>query len=302
MDERLLQLVAVALAVVAATSVAGAVLLVRSLRRRLRRIGEVAAAIASGDLARRVPVGVRHDEFNRLGRAVNAMLDRITSLVENLRQVSTDVAHDLRTPLARIRAGLESVADEDDPARLRSAIVKAISEGDDLLALFGAILRIAEVERGGAAVVTAPVDLAEVAAYMTEAYAPAVADGGRTLRLDAPLPVHVRADRALLFQALANLIDNAQLHTPPGTTIAVGAGRRDEAAVLCVADDGPGVPMGDREHVTRRFARLERSRTTPGHGLGLNMVSAIARAHGGSFELGDAAPGLLAEIVLPKAA
>lgn len=291
-----------ALAGGAAAGVVGTLLVARILRRRVGHIVQVADGVAGGDLARRAPVGSRGDPLTPLSAAVNAMLDRIASLVENLQQVSTDVAHDLRTPLTRIRSGLEAVAESDDPARLRAAVANAIGEGDDLLALFTSILRIAEVERGGAAVVATPIDLAEVAALMAEAYAPAVEDGGRSLKLDARGPVPACADRSLLCHALANLLDNAQIHTPPGTTIVLSARHHDGAVVLGVADDGPGVPPGDRDRVVRRFARLDRSRATPGHGLGLNMAAAVARAHGGSLALGDAEPGLAVEIALPTRA
>ena len=294
-------LLAAALAGGAAAGVVGTLLVARMIHRPLESIIAVAADIAGGDLKQRVLVGSRRSPLDRLSQAINAMLDRIATLIDNLQQVSTDVAHDLRAPLTRIRSGLEVVAESDDPARLRAAVAKAIHEGDDLLALFGAILRIAEVERGGGAIVAAPVDLSEIASLMTDAYAPAVEDGGRSLRFDAPEPVPACADRSLLCQALANLLDNAQIHTPVGTAIVLSARCRNGAAVLGVADDGPGVSAGDRDRVVRRFARLDHSRGTPGHGLGLNMAAAIAHAHGGTFVLGDAQPGLVAEIVLPTA-
>jgi hypothetical protein len=220
--------------------------------------------------------------------------------MENLRQVSTDLAHDLRTPLGRLRAGLEVALDGDDPARMRATVGEAVRHADELLALFGAILRIAEVERGDARASFADVDLAEIAADLFDSYAPAVADGGRSLRLEASPPVRVRADRALLAQAVANLIDNAQIHTPVRTAIVVAAEQRDGIGRLIVADTGPGVDAADRERITQRFVRLERSRTTAGHGLGLNMVAAIARAHSGMLEITDNQPGLRVAIIFPK--
>jgi signal transduction histidine kinase len=277
----------------------GALLLGGYLRRRLGRISGTAQAIVAGDLTRRMPVGARGDEFDALADSLNAMLDRIAQLMDNLHQVSSDVAHDLRTPLARLRGSLEAALEGGNDG---AALQRALAQSDELLSLFAAILRISEVEGGAIGQSFGPVDVTSLAADLCETYAPAVADGGRSLvwRLDAGIVV--RGDRELLAQALINLLDNAQAHTPPGTQMTVTVDADATHACLGVADNGPGVAVEDRDRIVRRFVRLESSRTTPGNGLGLNLVSAIAAAHGGTLEIADNAPGLCATIVLPKVA
>lgn len=300
-DRTILALFGGAFALVLLIGAGGALLLGGYLRGRLARIGGTAQAIMAGDLSRRVAVGARGDEFDEVGRLLNAMLDRTERLLENLRQVSGDVAHDLRTPLARLRAGLDAALDgPPDPARQRSAMKEAVRQSDGLLALFAGILRIAEVEGGEIARSFAPVDVSALAADLCDSYAPAVADGGRRLECRVAPDLRVQGDRELLAQALINLLDNAQGHTPAGTAITLKAGGSRDQVRLTVADDGPGVPAADRDRILRRFVRLERSRTAPGHGLGLNLVAAIARAHGGELVIGDNAPGLRAALVLPR--
>lgn len=279
----------------------GALLLGGYLRGKLARIGATAQAITAGDLGRRVAVGARGDEFDEVARSLNAMLDRTEQLLENLRQVSGDIAHDLRTPLARLRAGLEAALNgPSDPVRQRAALEEAVRQSDGLLALFTGILRIAEVEGGEVARGFQPLDAGALVADLCDSFAPAVADGGRRLACRVAPDLWIRGDRELVAQALVNLLDNAQAHTPAGTSIALKAGASRDQVRLTVADDGPGVPAGDRDRILRRFVRLERSRSAPGHGLGLNLVAAIARAHGGELVVGDNAPGLRAAIVLPR--
>jgi signal transduction histidine kinase len=276
----------------------GALLLGGYLRRRLNGISSAAEAIVQGDMASRMPVGARGDEFDRLSRSLNAMLERIASLVENVRQVSTDVAHDLRTPLARLRNRLE------EGLRPRAtgdvALIEDSLRGvDEVLALFAAILRIAEVEGGKIRRTFKSVDVSILASELADSYAPAVAQGGRSLTATVENGLRVRGDAELLAQALVNLIENAQSHTPRGTAIQICAEARNGTIVLAVADNGPGVPPEDRERIVERFVRLERSRSTPGHGLGLNLVSAIAAVHGGVLRFDDNRPGLRAFLELP---
>ncbi|WP_298163897.1 HAMP domain-containing sensor histidine kinase [Novosphingobium sp.] len=302
-DRTILTLFAAAFMLVIALGVIGALLLGGYLRQRLARISGTAQTIMAGDLAPRIPVGPRGDEFDQLAIALNAMLDRIGALLDNLRQVSTDVAHDLRTPLARLRSLIEGALDGSaDPQTHRQALKRALAQSDDLLALFAAILRISEVEAGEIRRHFRPVDISDLAADLAESYAPAVLDGGRILTAEITPALAIMGDRELLAQAAINLLDNAQRHTPAGTAINMVVRAESDTILLAVADNGPGVAPGDHARIARRFARLEASRTTPGHGLGLNLVAAIAAAHGGQLKIEDNHPGLRVTLVLPKLA
>lgn len=299
-DRTILELALAAVALAVIVGAVGALLLGSYLRQRLEAVVATAQAIAGGDFGSRVPLSARGDEFDRLGRALNAMLDQIVQLLENLRQVSSDVAHDLRTPLARLRVEIELArSGAKDTASQHEALDRALHQSDELLRLFSAILRISEVEGGALARSFVSVDISALVEDLSESYAPAVADGGRALMQQVTPGLSVLGDRQLIAQALINLLDNAQRHTPEGTTITIIARRVAAGVVLIVADDGPGVPAADRERVVRRFVRLDASRSTSGHGLGLNLVVAIASAHRGTLTLGDNAPGLRATLWLP---
>ncbi|WP_336961403.1 HAMP domain-containing sensor histidine kinase [Sphingobium aquiterrae] len=294
-DRTILILFGGAFLFVLALGLVGALILGGYLRRRLSGISDAARAIIAGELDRRVPLGPHHDEFDQAGRALNTMLDRINQLMDNLRQVSSDVAHDLRTPLLRLRNQLEQVGSVD------GAAAKAIEQGDAVLALFAAILRIAEVESGALSRTFAAIDLSALATDLGESYQPAFADGGRELDWSIKDGIMVCGDRELIAQALINLLDNARIHTPPGTRVRVALEAGDDWAQLSVADDGPGVPAGDHDRILQRFARGEASRTTPGNGLGLSLVVAVAAAHGGNVAVGANAPGLRVTIIMPRA-
>jgi len=230
------------------------------------------------------------------------MLDRIAQLVENLRQVSSDVAHDLRTPLQRLRGAVElGLNGPRQIGALRNALEAAQVQSEAALALFEAVLRISEVEAGGARQRFEPIDLGQLAASMCELYGPALEDGGRTLQCTDGGRVMVCGDRELLVQLVTNLLDNAALHTPPGTTVTVSTRAGAAGAELVVADTGPGVPDADRDRIVQRFVRLDQGRTTKGHGLGLNLVVAIAAAHGGRIAIEDNGPGLRVTLSLPLA-
>ena len=298
--ERLGAAVALGLLLTVAAALGGGLLMARQVSRHVEAMERAAAAIMEGDLARRLPERGTGDEFDRLARRLNAMLDRIQRLMESLRQVSSDVAHDLRTPLTRLRQRLEH-------ARLRArsaddwaaAVEGAIADADELLATFDALLRIAEVESGRRRAAFAPVDLSALAAELAETYQPVAEDAGHPFEADIEPGVEVRGDRALLAQLMANLIENALRHTPPGTPVRLGLRRADGAAELEVADAGPGIPPAEREKVLQRFYRLDRSRGTPGSGLGLALADAVARLHGSRLELADNRPGLRAMVRLP---
>lgn len=301
-DQIILELCLAAIAIAIVVGVIGALVLGGYLRGRLEAVVSTAQEIAGGNFGRRVPLSPRSDEFDRLGHALNAMLDRIAQLLENLRQVSSDVAHDLRTPLARLRVEIELAQNGTlDRDQQREALDRALRQSDELLRLFGAILRITEVEGGALAASFGTVDISALVEDLSESYAPAIADGERELRQQIAAGLTVHGDRGLIAQALINLLDNAQRHTPPGTVIAIAASGADGGVEVIVADNGPGVPEADRERVVRRFVRLEASRTKGGHGLGLNLVSAIAAAHGGTLTIGDNRPGLRARLWFPVA-
>ncbi|TPG14314.1 sensor histidine kinase [Sphingomonas oligophenolica] len=298
-DGTILALFGAALVLVLLFGTGGALALGGYLQRRLARISGTAQAIVAGDLARRIPVGARGDEFDELARSLNAMLDRIAQLLDSLRQVSSDVAHDLRTPLARLRAEIEAALDGPHAAQ-RGALEGALERSDELLSLFAAILRISEVEGGALARAFAPMDLSALANDLCDTYAPAVADGGRSLDCAIASGLTIHGDRELIAQAVINLLDNAQGHTPAGTSITVSLMAEGDMILLAVVDDGPGVAAKDRTRIVHRFVRLDSSRTRPGNGLGLNMVAAIAAVHRGTLSIDDDAPGLRATLRLPR--
>jgi hypothetical protein len=275
----------------------GAMMFGSYLRERLSSISRTAKVIIAGDIRERIAVSERCDEFDQLAATLNRMLDRIEGLLENLRQVSSDVAHDLRTPLSRLRTQLEdSKHKAADPTQVVEA---AIAQLDHVLSLFAAILRIAEVESGETRRYFTIVDLSALTTELAESYAPALQDNGATLLWSVEPDLKARGDRELLAQAAINLIENAQRHTPPGTVIRltlVGAG---DWLCLQVVDNGPGVATSDLPRIVKRFARLETSRNTSGYGLGLNLVGAVAKLHGGRLVLKNNAPGLSATIELP---
>lgn len=276
---------------------AGAMLFGSYLKGRLDAISKTAKVIIAGDIRKRMPLTGRDDEFDQLATTLNRMLDRIEGLLENLRQVSNDVAHDLRTPLSRLRTQLESSRQaQADPAEV---IEGAIAQLDQVLALFAAILRIAEVEAGETRRFFTSVNMTALATELVESFAPAVQDHSQNLVWSIEPDLEIEGDRELLAQAAINLIENAQRHTPSGTVIGVTLAGVGKSVCLQVVDNGPGVATADMSRIVKRFARLEGSRNAPGHGLGLNLVSAVAKLHGGRLILKNNAPGLSATIELP---
>ena len=281
-----------------AVSFGGALVLGAYLQRRLQSISTSAEAIIGGDIHRRMPIGSRQDEFDDLAQTLNRMLDRIEELLENLRQVSSDIAHDLRTPLARLRNRLElGASGEKDVENL---INDAIAQLDDVLSLFGAILRVAEVESGEPKRLFVSVDLSAMLNELAESYAKAFEDEGRKFLWFVEPDMTVQGDRDLLAQAVINLLENAKRHTTADATIRMAASSGGSTASVRIIDDGPGVPPADLGRITKRFARLESSRKTAGHGLGLSLVSAVAKLHGGRLILENCDPGLAATIEIVK--
>lgn len=256
------------------------------LQRRLAGAADAARRIMDGDLSHRLPLAGRNDEFDRLAGTINLLLARIEALVAAQRQVTDDIAHDLRSPLSRLRQVLEgALARPRDPSEDGRILEQALAELDTVLATFAALLRIARIEAGGREGF-ARVDLSALAASLAEAYAPAAEEAGRAFETRIAPGITLEADAALLRQALANLLDNALAHGGQRIVVELGAG-----PVLTVADDGPGIPAEEREAVTRRFYRRDASRATPGAGLGLALVVAAARRHGGRFRIADGPGG-----------
>lgn len=280
--------------------VVGGAAMSRNMLRRVEEVNRTAERVVAGNLSDRVPRQGTNDEFDQLAANLNGMLDQIERLMTAMREVTDNVAHDLRTPLSRLRARLElALIGPADPTAQGEAMRAAIEEADRLLATFNALLRIAEAEAGARAGTDEELDLGALARAAVELYEPLAEQQGRTLRLDGTAGAIVRGDRHLLSQALANLIDNALKY---GAGDIVATVRREAGGIIVeVADRGPGIPERDRESVFDRFVRLEPSRSTPGNGLGLSLVRAAARRHDASVTLGDNNPGLRVKIAFPAA-
>ncbi|HEY4250744.1 MAG TPA: HAMP domain-containing sensor histidine kinase [Roseomonas sp.] len=274
-------------------AIIGAWLMRGMLARRLRPAFLTAASIAGGDMAHRVALTGRHDEFDLLAATMNTMLDRIDRLMTGVRGVSDAIAHDLRTPIARARAKLEdALATAPDEASLRLAVEQGIADLDAISRVFQALLRIAEAEAGARRRAFAPFDLAPVLADAADIYGAAAEARGQILDTRIPDRLEVVGDRDLLLQAVANLLDNAVKFAPvDGQVLLAATPRPDGGADVVVEDNGPGLAPQDRARAGERFFRADTARTTPGSGLGLSLVQAVAHLHGGSLALADAQPG-----------
>lgn len=293
LEELLLRSFGWTLALAVPLALGGGVFMSLVTLRRIEAINRVSDEIRRGDLSRRVPHAGTDDEFDRLAVNINAMLDAIEHLTEGLRQVSTDIAHDLRTPLSRLRQALESARlKARNPADLAAAVDAAIVQTDAILETFSALLRIAQIEAGTRRAGFTEVDLSGLFRWLVEVYDPVAEDASHRLEARIEDGLRFRGDSELLTQMLANLIENAIRHTPSGSRIEVRLERAGREIRAVIADDGPGIPEDARDRVFRRFFRLEASRSSPGSGLGLSLVSAVAALHGIRIELGDNAPGL----------
>jgi signal transduction histidine kinase len=281
--------------------------------QRIDAMTGTAQRIMAGDLSGRLPVGRSGDELDRLAENLNAMLERIEALMMGLKEVSDNIAHDLKTPLTRLRnRAEEALAKSGCEADYRAALERTIEESDGLIRTFNALLMIARAQSGQARGNMDDFDAADVASGIHELYEPLAEDDGMTLRLKtAPTPLH--GNRELISQALANLVENAIKYGKPtagpqqqgsvvsleGKQILIEAGREGDQVLLSVADHGPGIPEADRKHAVERFVRLDSSRSLPGSGLGLSLASAVATLHSGELRLGDACPGLIATLAIP---
>lgn len=284
-------------------AVLGGVLVSRAMLQRVETVSLTTRAIIGGDLSQRVPLRGSDDEFDRLASSVNAMLDRIEDLMRSMRQVSNDIAHDLRTPLTRLRQRLEHAKRRaQSTEELKDALGHSITQVDSILETFGALLRIAQIEAGGRAVPNGPIDVSKLLSGIVEDFSPAAEDHGQSLVAEIDSGLSVSGDRELLTQMVVNLVDNAIRHSPTGARISVQAKSTGDSLELAVADNGPGIPMQERDNVLRPFYRLETSRTTEGSGLGLSLVAAIAKRHRAKLSLTDNAPGLRVAVRFPLAA
>lgn len=275
-------------------------------RRVLRRIDTLSAtsqSIVEGDLSGRLAIDGSGDEFDRLAENVNGMLDRIEALMIGLKDVSDNIAHDLKTPLTRMRNRVEtSLSGNKQPDELRTALEETISESDHLIRVFDALLKIARVEAGSNIGTDSSVNLNALVADVVELYDPVAEDAGVKLVSGEPsAEVRLSANRELVSQAVANLIDNAIKYSKSSDTPEVKVSVKEEgiAAAITISDTGPGIPVSARDQITKRFTRLEESRTEPGSGLGLSLVAAVAKLHGGTLEFDDNNPGLIATVKLP---
>ena len=278
------------------------VILGRAILGRMDTISRAAADIMAGDLSRRVPVSTRADEFDVLAGRLNAMLDRIQQLIHGIREVTDNIAHDLRSPLSRLRNRMEvTLLEPRDGAEYRQALQHGIEDVDSLIKTFNALLSIAQAEAGNHRSDWAPVDLSQLARDLTELYEPAAEERQQRVEFIAADNAVITGSHDLLAQALGNLLENAIKHTPANGTIRIELVYSENAVELRVSDTGAGIPESERERVLERFVRLQNSRNTPGNGLGLSLVRAVAILHNAKLQLGDAQPGLVVRLRFPRA-
>jgi signal transduction histidine kinase len=284
---------------VAGLAVVGALVMRSLFRRMVSDVSQTAAAIARGELGRRVRRSGRGDEFDAMAEAINNMLERIARLMDGVRQVSNSIAHDLRTPIARARARLEDAASHAaGEAELRAAVERAVADLDGVTSVFQALMRIAEVEAGSRRSAFADMDLSLLLADLAELYSALAEEKGLALLLTVPDSLEIFGDRDLIQQAVANLLDNAIKFSPAGGTIRLAAESAERQVLISVSDEGIGIPEEDRGRVVERFFRGESARNTPGSGLGLALVQAVATLHDGALTLEDAKPGVRAVLRL----
>ena len=296
-------------AIVVVLGLLGGFLVTRRVLRRVDAMTETTRTIMTGDLSGRLPVAGTGDELDRLAGNLNAMLERIEALMHGLKEVSDNIAHDLKTPLTRLRnRSEEALRTAKSEAEYRAALESTIEESEGLIRTFNALLMIARAESGQARDGMSEFDASEIANDVGELYEPLAEEKGIALKVEAQTPAKVRGNRELVSQALANLVDNAIKYAQPAGTgangaipeIVVRAFNEDDRIMLTVADSGPGIPAADRSRAIERFVRLEQSRCQPGSGLGLSLASAVARLHGGELSLQDNNPGLKSVIALPR--
>ena len=270
---------------------------------RIEAINATSRAIMQSGLGERIPMRGTRDEWDQLAANLNSMLDRIEGLMAQVKQVTDNVAHDLRTPLARMRGRLEKAYNAPGASEHERALIgDTLADLDGVLRMFSSLTRISQIEANGRTDASRSVNLVDIAREVTELFDAAAEDRGGRLAVAGDDVVPVSGDRDLLFDALANLVDNAIKHGRDGGHVTVAVTQRGDGGEICVADDGPGIPANERQHVFKRFYRLERSRRTAGNGLGLSLVAAVARLHGARIDIEDNAPGLRVRLRFPPVA
>jgi len=295
-----LAMVAVALLLLVLAGLA-AVLVTRRTVGRIEQINATSRAIMLSGLDQRIPLRGSHDEWDRVAENLNHMLDRIETLMGEVKQVSDNVAHDLRTPLTRMRGRLEKAYHAPRNSESDASLIgDTIADLDAVLGMFASITRISEIETRARKGAFRELNLVEIAGEVVELYDAAAEQVATRLNLAGDRTVPATGDRDLLFDAIANLVDNAIKHGRARGQVTVTCETKDGAAVISIADDGPGIPADQYDHVFKRFYRLEQSRYTPGNGLGLSLVAAVARLHGAEIALRDNAPGLTVELRFPS--
>ncbi|NEX17414.1 MAG: two-component sensor histidine kinase [Halochromatium sp.] len=291
------------LAITVGLALLGGWLMGAGIVRRLDVVNQVSREIMQGDLSRRVPSTGTGDDFDQLAENLNRMLERIEALMLSIRQVSDNIAHDLRTPLTRLRNRLELLQGAELSDEASAEVEVAIADADELLSAFNALLRIARIEAGSRRAAFAEVDPITLLQDVAELYEPLAAESLQRISVDSTSALcRLHADRDLLFQAVANLVDNAIKHSPSGGQIQLRADCTQTRVELSVTDEGPGIPPELRDKVLQRFFRIDESRAAPGHGLGLSLVQAVAQLHGAELHLEDAGPGLRVRFCLPRVA
>jgi signal transduction histidine kinase len=277
---------------------AGGFLMSRGMLRRIDTINRTTRRIMAGDLSQRIPLKGSRDEFDQLGTNLNAMLDQIERLLQGMREVTDNIAHDLRTPLNRMRSRIEvALMGHPDRVEARSLLEQTLADADAMIHSFNALLSIARAEAGSERAAFEPVDLSEIVGDLADLYSPLAEEKGLTFTSSCPPRLRLDGNRHLLAQALANLLDNAIKYTPPGGRVTLSA---HHGPVIIITDTGPGIPEAERERVLERFVRLDGDRSTPGNGLGLSLVNAVAKLHGATLRLEDNHPGLRVSLMLTR--
>lgn len=300
-EEAIIRAFAIALVVIVILGFGGGILLSSGFLRRIDDISRTSQMIVTGSLADRIPTRGTGDELDRLADGLNEMFDRLQALIESLKQVSNDIAHDLRTPLSRLRQKLEGIQGRElSTTEYKAAIDRAILDVDAILQTFAALLRIAQIESGTRKAAFTTVDLSILFRSIHETYAAVAEDNHQRLLCDIEDGILVHGDKELLMQMLANLIENAIRHCPAGAKIQLSLEQGNRGAIGEVSDNGSGIPPSERGKVFRRFYRLEDSRTTAGNGLGLALVAAVAEVHHIKVSLNDNNPGLIVRLEFPS--
>lgn len=300
--EMLEQGLALALAIAAAAALGSGAFIARRVRSRIETISTALDVASSGDLTVRIPHKARGDELDHIAGRINSTLDRLQSSISSLRQVTTDIAHDLKSPIGRVKQRLQRSTDTATSAsEYREVVNSTVNEIDKIVDTFNALLSISQIEGGLQKQRFSDQPLRTLLATVVDAYAAVAEDAGQTLSSEVESLGNelIFGDKDLLMQLFANLVENAIRHCPPGSRISIAAEVKSARAIVRISDDGPGIPADERQNVFRRLYRLEKSRTTPGSGLGLALVSAIGELHDAKIKLCDNAPGLVVDLQFP---